>query len=552
MKTNIIRNLALLLLILSSLAQISCVPEEEELIPPRIFRPVAQVDNSIEREIITYFKSIEGADLYTGDISLDSLFTEIQESITISPDTADIYYDNTKYTHIRFTDLMAAQKYFIRLKAIHADPGMNSGYYEMSATTRSLFIPPSPNEILDVAFICKWFGAGEPLSKIRIYDANGENVIAQLRVSGNDNNNGWKLVEGLEGNTTYWVYLYSGDVIRGRGLITTQPTIEGENIVDLTQIINSEVLQDTIPNVPDGSVILLKRGFTYVFTSSPQINGSLTIRSGYDFIPDLAVIKLDGNSFDIPPMADFDEIVLKDLSLKSTWEGSSYLFFLDSCNINRIEIDNIRSYGHRGFFRATSAEFVNTSVNTLLINNCVIDTCREYGIVHQSGPLTSIQDIQIRNSTFNYVVRPFFCSWPSSVSESNTITLENCTFYNMPADGRTFFDYEVGSQVTIRNCIFGKNVNIWDQSGIPQGYRLNRLDLNGNIVEKIPISFSYINSYMTSDFKQDDSHWNYSNLDLTPYNVSVSDLFTDPENGNFGLKDGGFPGRFSAGDPRWW
>ena len=545
MKSDYIRNFVFLLCAMGVLAQHSCKKEEEELEPPRIFRPVAQVDNSIERVLIAYFKAIDGAVLYEADISMDSLFLDVEHSLTISPDTADIYYDNTKYTHFRFENLLAAQEYFIRIKAIHADSTMNSGYYETRATTLSLFIPPSPNEILDVAFVCKWDIRGEPLTKIRIYDESGEVIIAQLRVSGTDNSNGFKLIEDLIGSTTYWVYLYSGDVVRGRGMVTTQLAIEGENIVDLTLIQSSSVLQDTIPNVPSGSVIILKRGFIYEFTASPQINGSLTIRSGYDFIPDLAVIKLNGNSFNVPTFCDFDEIVLKDISMKSTWEGSSYVFHLDSCNINRIEFDNVKTYGHRGFFRVSR----DASVNTLSMNNCLVDTCREYGICHISGENASVQNIDIRNSTFSYVVRPFFCT-SEAVSNSNTITLENCTFFHTPEAGRHFFDYVVGTSVTIRNCIMGKHVNIWNATGLPKGYRAYKENTDGTII--YPVDITYINSYKTTEFVQDETSADDPPLDLIPYDGTASDLFVDPENGNYKLKDGGFAGRYTAGDPRWW
>ena len=547
MKTDYIRNIVLLICMIGLATNYSCMKEEDELVTPRIFRPVAQVDNSFERVLIAYFKAIDGAILYQADISTDSLFIDIEQSLLISPDTSDIYYDNTKYTHFRFENLLAAQEYFIRIKAIHEDSTMNSRYYELRATTLSLFIPPSPNEILDVAFICKWDIRGEPLTKIRIYDETGETIIAQLRVSGTDNGNGYKLIEDLIGNTTYWVYLYSGDLIRGRGIVSTQPAIEGENIIDLTAILKKSVLQDTIPNVPSGSVILLKRGFTYEFTASPQINGSLTIRSGYDFIPNLAEIELNGNSFDIPVLSNYDEIIFKDLSMKSTWEGSSYVMFLDSCNIDRIVFDNIRTYGHRGFFRVSS-DGMNTTVNSLLINNCVVDTLREYGICHISGPLSSIGDIHLKNSTFTYVVRPFYCN-SQAVSEANTLTLENCTFFHTPEGGRHFFDYIVSTKVTIKNCIFGKNVNIWGPS-LPKGYRAYKENTDGSII--YPVDITYISSYKTGEFLQDDTNPDDPPLDLIPYDGTASDLFVDPENGNYALKDGGFAGRYSAGDPRWW
>jgi hypothetical protein len=543
MRTHFVRNIFFLFCTFGLVIQFSCKKEDDDLIPPRIFRPIFEVDNTTDNVLIVYFKSIEEAKYYEGDISQDSAFHEIEQSIRISPDTADIYYGETKYTLIRFNDLLAAQDYFIRVKAIHADTTMNSEYHVIKATTLSIFVSPTINEILDNAFKCKWDRRGALVSKIRVTLPDGS-IAVQVGVSPNDNDNGVKLIKGLTGGTTYSVFLYSGDILRGKGTVTTQPAIEGD-IVDLRDFASSTILHDTISNVASGSTILLKRGKVYTFPTTKEIKSSITVRSGYDFITDLAVLNLEGNPFQVPNNSTIDEIVFRDVSMRSTFEGSGYAMFLDSCNINKVEFDNVHSHGHRGFFRVSE----QAVVNTLSINNCVIDSLREYGICHQIGEGAYIGDIIIKNSTFWHVVRPFFCT-STAVTSDNTLTIENCTFYHCCDGGRYFFDYTVPTTAIVKNCIFGAQKPIFSVD-LANGYRAYKVNTNGTIQYEIDITF--VNNYKTSDFITNESDPDNSKpLDLIPYDGDSYDLFTDPDNRNFKIRDGGFSGKSTAGDPRWW
>ncbi|MFO7655560.1 MAG: DUF5123 domain-containing protein [Bacteroidales bacterium] len=536
MKTYYIRNILLLLCIIGLLMQFSCKKEDEDLVAPRLFRPIANVDNSIDNALIVYWKSIEGAKYYQAEISRDSIFQTIDKTITIDPDTVNIIYENTSYAYIKFTDLLAAQDYFIRVRAIHSDPLINSEYFEFEATTLSIFVKPTSNEILDFAFKAKWDVRGLPLSKVIVKLAESDSLISVLEVNDDENKNGVKLVDGLKGSTEYSVFLYSGETMRGKGTVTTQASIQG-NIIDLRSIQlydsvsqGDTVLYDTISKVPSGSIVLLKRGRTYRFPTSTEITGSITVMSGYDFITDLAQLDLEGNPFSVRANSNIDEIIFRDVSMNSTFGGSSYVFFTDSCTINKIEFVNIRSHGHRGFFRLTN----QAVVNTLTINNCVIDSLREFGITHMSGENCSIGAINIKNSTFYYVVRPFFNS-STAVTASNTLTIENCTFFNTPDNGRFFFDYSGGTQVTIKNCIFGQTKQLLSAGTSPLGYKLNTVTL------------TIQGSYKTSDFVTASE----ALPDLIPYTNTSFDLFTDPDNHNFKIKDSGFAGKSAAGDPRW-
>lgn len=529
MKTGTIRNVILLSCIIGFSIHFSCTKEEVIPDPPRIFRPVPQFDNTIEGTLIIYFKSIEGAEYYDGDISQDSAFVEIDQSVRIMPDTATIYYGDTKYTYIRFNNLLPAQDYFIRVKAIHADSSMNSEYYELKASTLNLFVDPTSSEILDVAFKCKWDIRGAILNKITVKVVETDSIVGDYWVLDSENRSGVKIIDGLKGNTSYAIYLYSGSLLRGKGFVTTKAPIEG-NIVDLRFMESNTALWDTIHKVESGVIILLKRGQSYIFPSARQITGSVTVMSGYDFATELAEIRLQGNPFSTPLNSFIDEIIFRDVNVTSTYESDSYFFFLEElANISKVKFENVRSHGHRGFFRVGP----DVVVDSLILENCIIDSLREYGITHISGTNASINNILTKNCTFYGIVRPHF-NTSAAVNPSNKIVHENVTFYNTPDVGRYFFDYSTGTDVTFRNCIFGQTKTIFNQGDTIDGFKPEILTISSQ------------GSYYTNDFISP----NYPGL--IPYPNSSYDLFEDPDNHNFKIRDIGFSGANTAGDPRWW
>ena len=101
--------------------------------------------------------------------------------------------------------------------------------------------------------------------------------------------------------------------------------------------------------------------------------------------------------------------------------------------------------------------------------------------------------------------------------------------------GRYFFDYETGTDVTFKNCIFGQTRPLLVVGDTTRGYKPNTIDITSQ------------GSYYTSDFLSADEPL----PGLIQYPKSSYDLFEDPDNHNFKIKDIGFSGKETAGDPRW-
>jgi hypothetical protein len=504
--------------------------EEEDLGTPRLFRPLAGVDNSIDNTLIVYWMGINDATSYHAEISRDSFLT-IDQSKSVHADT----------TRVKFENLIGAQDYSIRVKAIHADPNLDSRYFVFNATTLTIFRNPSSAEILDFAFKARWDVRGDPVTRIEARLASNDSIVSVAYVAEEESSSGSKIVGNLTGNTQYAVYIFSEDNLRGKGTIRTAPSIEGK-IVDLRSIdlrydpeTNIDfILFDTIANVEPESIILLRRGRNYEFSARKTLPSSVTVMSGYDFIPELAEITLNGNYFDFAQGSEVGEVVFRDVSVNSTFGGNSYFMYFNTVNVNKITFDNVRAKGMRGVFRITD----NTVVKEVTFNNCVVDSIREFGITHISGINSYIENINVRNSTFNYVVRPFFNTSLSATS-SNSLTVENCTFFHAVDNGRFFVDYIVPSTVIFRNCLFGETVQLLSGG---TGHNGARVGAGGSLIVQ--------NSLKTNDFGISATAVElamYNSIEL--YNKSSYDIFTDPVIHNFKIKDSGFPS--GIGDPRW-
>jgi len=170
------------------------------------------------------------------------------------------------------------------------------------------------------------------------------------------------------------------------------------------------------------------------------------------------------------------------------------------------------------------------------INNLKIDGCVMYEQGVGSYPLIGntianglINNISITNSTFYRILHNFM---QHSAANLTSIVISNCTFNNVVGAGRYLIDcstFGPTGEFSISNCIFGKSYD-----ALAKGVRSSK-------------TASVNNSYKTSDWIT------AGNIipSLTEYSGTSVDLFTDPTNGNFKIKDGSFAGAKDSGDPRW-
>jgi hypothetical protein len=387
-----------------------------------------------------------------------------------------------------------------------------------------IFHPILPTDIIDNSVILNW-DPTPGVSKIIFTAANGDTM--SVAVSADENTAGQKIVTGLTAATQYNAEIYAGTKNKGLLTFTTKDKLAGDNIIDLRGITdNPDVLYDTLSQIPDGSIVLLKRGLTYNISSAYKFDKSVTIMSGLGFSTP-AKLSL-GNNFDAT--GNIDSLKFSDLTFAA--DGASYFMNIgNATQIGNLDIENCSTSGvyNNSFIRLKKGDAVIQNLN---INNCIIHDIgigAKYAFFYANASSSAvIENINIQNSTFyNFY---YFIRQEKVTGISLDIT--NCTFDQMINQGGYFINYSGTwpTQFNISNTIFGSTLDPTNSNGIKS---------SGNP--------SLSNTFATKD----DVFSSNPIQGATSYPGNSTDLFADPANGDFTIKDASFAGKGTSGDPLW-
>ena len=500
----------------------------ETLEEVRLFRPVTKDALLSEGNWIkASWHPIKEAQSYTAQLSRDT-FRTIIKSVTL--DTNVYMFDNLDWDKL----------YQVQVRANATDTVFNSGMSNLGSIKTARFPTilniPGPSELTDEAVKVSWTNGGAAVTSIKILKASDSSVVTTEALTPTDVTNQYKIISGLSSATAYIIFLYSGTSVRGWADFTTNAPLSGI-IIDLRGIIGRpSVLVDTIPIIPSGSTVLLKRGQTYNVPTALGLSKAITITSGDDLaVPEPANIYITSN-FNFTAGSVIDYIDFKNVSLKSDSYDSRYVFNTTaSATVGRISFENCKVEIFRGVVRLQSG---TTTVSNFVIKNCIVDSVKDYAVLTAGVATTKVDNISITNSTFYKLVK--FISSTTAGSTSSSVLIENCTFNEAPQGGGSNYliDYNtnnVTNGIQIRNCILGM-AKYGGASMQVRGVRYN----TGSTADGT-------GSYGTSDYLVSANPIQ----NITPYARPSTDIFTDPFNGNFKIKDTNFPGKSNSGDPRW-
>lgn len=523
----------------------SCKKDDDELALKQMFRPaVITTTNGTTQSTISWNASLftnAGEATYVVQISQDSAgFSHID------------YADTTQDLSIIVTDQVVTvrKKLYARVKALSIGNAADSQWENSAAfvlTGEQFFLPLPTSDITDVSVVFHW----QPLPSFTklVVNVIGTGTPIEVSLTSTQSSAGTIEVDNLTPATTYSAEIFEENASKGLLIFTTRASING-NIVNLESSTDPAILATTLADasVPSGSVIVLKRGMTYNLTSAFSFSKSVTIMSGYELgVP--APAKINNNSLNVVAGSALDSIVFRDVFIYTPDVNTGkYVFNINTVStVGKIVFDNCRVENVRSVARAQTAS-TGAKIANLLINNCIIDSVRDFGVVAQSGA-SSFANITIQNSTF-YKCQKFILN--SGTGTVSSIAIKNCTFNDLPTGGAPavsnyFVDAgaanDVANGIVIQNCIFGKTRS--DFAATPSTSSCGvRTGSNTSV--------SVTSCYNTSDFtivtgpipnlalysKQSTSLW-----------VNPSPKFpTDPD---FHFKDLTYPATSSTGDPRW-
>lgn len=522
---------ALFTLMTGVILVVACNKEETLQEAPRLFRPVVsgEIVGSGNWLGVSWTK-VKGSSNYTAEISKDT-FKTILTSVAL--DTNTVIFENLDWLTY----------YQIQVKANAPETTMNSGFSFLGTRRTEKFpsimdTPPS-QDILDKAVLLHWTNKDAAVTNFKVKKNSDGTIVKDVPITSGDIVNQYKVISGLVPQTSYTITLYSGTTVRGyESLTTKEQIIIGTNIVDLSQETNADVLTSAyFTSLTEGAIVILKRGMTYNITGNIVFDKSVTVVSEVTFFAPPAILNLVGN-FNFSAASNVPEVNFKTVHLiGSAADGyaSRYVFNINvASTIGKISFDDCKIKAVRGVIRTQSGP----AINTVSINNCLIDSISGYGVVNVDNAASSIQNVQMKNSTVSDAQKLF-------VSKSNltSVLIENCTLYAVPMSANYFLDYNtfnVANGITIKNTIFsvGKPT-----TATPPVYAVNGFR---------PAT---INIITAGNFKTSDLEWAGTGTTaisgLEDYSGKSTDLFKDPAKDNFTIVDSKFAGKATAGDPRW-
>lgn len=476
---------------------------------------------------------------------LASLFSDSATTYTVqvSQDPAfggNIVFDrvvNTTSAVVTDSVLQIRQFYFARVKANSVGSTSESGWVvssKFSISGEQIFLPLTISDIVDNAVRLKW-KITPGLTRIVMTPQSGTAFTVNLTPA--DVAAGQIIISGLTPNTDYSAEIFDAAKSRGYLVFKTTAPLSG-NIVDLREITGRpSVLADTLPLIDDNSTVILKRGLTYLISANLNLSKSVKIISGADLADtSKAIISLPAN-FNITAGSTIDHLDFQDVALIATDYASKYVFNIsNACTINRISFESCRIEKMRGVCRLQTAVI---SLSTYSINNCIIDSISNYGIITIDNVNCKADNISITNSTIYKTERGVISS--KQTQGSTSVLIDKCTFNEAPLANSTasyivdYNTFDVANGIKITNCIFGR--------GKPNGDSVRVRDIRAGSSTTITST----NNYQTSD------HIIVANA-LTPviaYSGTSFALWVDPNAGNFKFADNNFAGKSTAGDPRW-
>ena len=454
------------------------------------------------------------------------------KSITQSPFTA--------------TGLDSDSEYYVRVKAMSSLYAESRWSYltESNSSELSTFKTKAEqvaNEMTNanrtsssLTFTWNTAEAGTRLTRIELL--KGSEVVASHNLTSDEISAGSYTFSGLTPNTVYSANLYNNDVRRGYwNNVATFPEAPAADVIEyLTtdDVVSAEYLATLAEAHPAASSFTLALPGDATFT----IEEKLVIPDGMSInffgLPGENKTKLILLST-VDYAYKHDYINFQNLEIDGTGTSGYVMNQSDTATVNRITFDDCIIRGFKTtFFRMQKGDKLKT-VNHLTLNNCVFSNLGSgYYFIHidaDSGKLGVLNNLTITKCTFNNICatgKGFILS--NKTNMTGGIRIEESTFYKVGGNTQYFIDFNSSANpatgISIKKCLMGATGG--DLKGI-------RTKSTTPVIE---------NTYATTEWSQTANAVTY-----TSFSGTAADLFVDPANGDFTVKDASIV----AGDPRW-
>ncbi|PWS32362.1 DUF5123 domain-containing protein [Pedobacter paludis] len=433
------------------------------------------------------------------------------------------------------TGLAGNTQYAIRVKGV-GDGIQDSKYVSVSVKTEpeQIFQDVNAAKLTSTSVTLNW-PAGENVTTITLNPGSISRALTPAEIAA-----GEVTFTGLTPKVTYTSTLLLNAAIRGTKSFTTPAQLPtGSDVVVLAA---TDDLAAMIQAATKSTRFVILEGSKY------NSDVAFTLPAGID-------ISIIGEVAPIKPIVSFTQIILPLTGGKLHFENVDLTAYAkgDETTTRRQYIINqstATNFDEVSFENCNIRNFVNTpmriqssnaiTINKFIVNNCIIDNISvadagpgagNYAFINSNVATGKINNITLTNNTFSNIGYGLILH---NVSPSLSVTIENNTFYNVVGDGRYFIDYNaqtIANGFSFKNNIVAKTLSpLATARGIRSG-----------------TAPTVANNFQTSDvvFAANPIP------SITAYTGASTSLFTAPTTKNFKIKDDGFAGKSTSGDPRW-
>ncbi|WP_114790036.1 DUF4957 domain-containing protein [Niabella yanshanensis] len=525
----------------------ACKKDDDNYEQTRLFRPVLNgLGMTVENNVITLnLGRMKEATSYTIEISRDS-FKLVDYTVTI--DTNYVVLDEA----LLGEGLLYNTSYQLRATANAADPQFNSKSSDLG-TIRTMRFPsvlntPRSFDVTDTRAKITWAVSGAAVTGVKIFsptDVRLTTPLKEFNVSASDQAAGETIITGLTPSTEYQVAIYSGTTLRGWVNYTTLVPgvdVNAPNVIDLSESEDPTALTAALAAVPEGGIILLKKGFRFNLPTA-AISKSVTFKGAYGFSETKAALVNTSGNMTIATGSNIAHIVFDDLEIDGQNISGSYVFNPTGAltQVQELRFENCNIHHMRGIIRIRD----NVFIRNYIISNSIVHHIGGYSVLTadtDGADKAAFGNVKFLNSTFykiNSVIQ--------TRQNLQSFEIESCTFNEFTSGGAQFARFRgpagfnnVTNGISIKNSIFGHG---WDETGTQNTTVTMKSGLPST-------TFTITNVWGTSDLKIAAGS-EIPGLPGMTYNNTASKLWGDPYNGIFSILDPTFAGKYDSGAPVW-
>lgn len=522
------------------IAAVSCLTmqacKEEDSITeeaPRIFRPTGLFARVTETSVTVTWNAMPDANSYTVEISKDSLlFENIIDRYVLT----DLTYTLDELDGGAESGVV----YSVRVRANSADMEHDSKFVHTTFTIKpeNLFKGRYPR-VAGLGTLSISWTPGKTVTSVRLTPSAGE--ATTYTISATEMSAGTKTISDVP-NETYSVDLYNGDIRRG--------SMSAKMFGDVF-LADGADLSAAIASAEDNAIIVLASGETPFAATDINLPAGKTVRIVGAHAEDRPVLQ-PAEKKNVFVLADGANLFVENLELdgrhlSNPSEMSDYVINHGAAvNFGTVVFENclIRNFG-RSVVRINSG---SAYVDTVKLKRCIfrnMGSDGNYSLVQTNTAGAKMDVVEITSCTMQDIYGGVM--YNAGGVPFSSFTLQSCTFYDVFNHQNQGFFRSVAAAVPSTSTI--------------EGVIVGKLKLNTGVVrlfdqgatDGMPATSS--NNYKTygKNAEDDGDCWPNSSyaMEVQEYAKLSTDLWVDPENGDFHFKDVSFSGATTAGDTRW-